>query len=135
MILKYGSLLEAAFREPGGEACGDGSIRCPNQLYSALVFQGGAAWRRHLNDDIGDQGPVSRLIESRSDDELARLMTNLAGHDLPSLLEAFGSVDHDRPVCFICYTIKGYGLPFAGPQGQSRRSDDAGADGKLSVRR
>ena len=41
-------------------------------------------------------------------------MTNLAGHDLPSLLEAFGKVDHDRPICFICYTIKGFGLPFAG---------------------
>ena len=41
-------------------------------------------------------------------------MTNLAGHDLASLLEAFGRIDHDRPVCFICYTIKGYGLPFAG---------------------
>jgi pyruvate dehydrogenase E1 component len=41
-------------------------------------------------------------------------MTNLAGHDLPSLLDAFGKVDHDRPICFICYTIKGLGLPFAG---------------------
>ena len=41
-------------------------------------------------------------------------MTNLAGHDLPSLIEAFGKVDHDRPICFICYTIKGFGLPFAG---------------------
>ncbi len=41
-------------------------------------------------------------------------MTNLAGHDLPSLLDAFGKVDHDRPICFICYTIKGFGLPFAG---------------------
>src|SRR5712672_4241062 len=65
-------------------------------------------------DDLGDQGDVTRLIEARSDDELARLMTNLAGHDLPALLEAFGKVDHERPICFICYTIKGYGLPFAG---------------------
>jgi pyruvate dehydrogenase E1 component len=113
-ILKYGSLLEAAFREPGGESLRQWIDHCPNQLYSALVFQGGAAWRKHLNDDLGDQGPVSKLIESRSDDELARLMTNLAGHDLPSLLEAFSNVGHDRPVCFICYTIKGYGLPFAG---------------------
>ncbi|MGH6675494.1 MAG: transketolase, partial [Xanthobacteraceae bacterium] len=114
VILKYGSLLEAAFREPGGEALRQWIDTCPNQLYSALVFQGGAAWRRHLIDAIGDQGPVSGLIDARSDEELARLMTNLAGHDLPALLEAFGGVEHDRPVCFICYTIKGYGLPFAG---------------------
>jgi len=114
VILKYGSLLEAAFREPGGEKLRQWIDSCPNQLYSALVFQGGAAWRKHLNDDLGDQGAVSKLIGSRTDDELARLMTNLAGHDLPSLLEAFSGIDHDRPVCFICYTIKGYGLPFAG---------------------
>jgi pyruvate dehydrogenase E1 component len=35
-------------------------------------------------DEIGDQGAVTKLIESRSDDELARLMNNLGGHDLPS---------------------------------------------------
>ena len=114
VILKYGSLLQAAFNEPGGEALRQWIDSCPNQLYSALVFQGGAAWRKRLNDDIGDQGLVTRLLERRSDDALARLMTNLAGHDLPSLIEAFGSVDHDRPTCFITYTIKGFGLPFAG---------------------
>ena len=41
-------------------------------------------------------------------------MTNLGGHDMPTLIEAFGKVDHDRPICFIAYTIKGFGLPFAG---------------------
>src|SRR5205085_8889566 len=67
-----------------------------------------------LMDDIGDQGPVTRLIEARSDAELSALMNNLAGHDLPSLVQTFGAIDHDRPTCFICYTIKGWGLPFAG---------------------
>ncbi|MFL6831174.1 MAG: transketolase [Xanthobacteraceae bacterium] len=114
VILKYGALLQQAFREPGGERLRQWIDNCPNQLYSALVFQGGAAWRRRLLDEIGDQGDVTRLIEARSDEALARLMTNLAGHDLPSLIEAFGKVDHDRPICFICYTIKGFGLPFAG---------------------
>jgi pyruvate dehydrogenase E1 component len=114
VILKYGSLLHAAFAEPGGERLRDWIDHCPNQLYSALVFQGGAAWRKRLLDDLGDQGDVSAIIERRTDAELARLMTNLAGHDLPSLLEVFHAIDHDRPTCFICYTIKGFGLPFAG---------------------
>src|SRR6202008_4421109 len=114
VILKYGSLLEAAFAEPGGEILRHWIDNCPNQLYSALVFQGGAAWRKRLNDEIGDQGPVTALLERRSDDELARLMNNLGGHDLPSIIAAFDGIDHDRPVCFIAYTIKGYGLPFAG---------------------
>ncbi|PSJ65236.1 transketolase [Kumtagia ephedrae] len=115
VILKYGSLLQEAFAEPSGERLRDWIDSCPNQLYSALTFQGGAAWRKRLLDDLGDQGALSRLIEKRSDDELARLMTNLGGHDLPALLEAFESARrHDRPVCFIAYTIKGFGLPLAG---------------------
>jgi len=115
VILKYGSLMREAFAEPGGDRLKSWIDSCPNQLYSALTFQGGAAWRRRLLDDLGDQGPVTRLIEKRSDEELARLMSNLGGHDLPSLLEAFEEARrHDRPVCFIAYTIKGFGLPLAG---------------------
>jgi pyruvate dehydrogenase E1 component len=41
-------------------------------------------------------------------------MSNLGGHDMASMIEAFESIDHDRPVCFIAYTIKGVGLPFQG---------------------
>ncbi|WP_207481291.1 transketolase-like TK C-terminal-containing protein [Arenibaculum pallidiluteum] len=115
VILKYGELMQEAFREPGGERLRTWIDTCPNQLYSALTFQGGAAWRRRLLDDLGDQGPVTALIERRSDEELARLMGNLGGHDLPSILDAFAQARrHNRPVCFIAYTIKGFGLPLAG---------------------
>ncbi|MBX6327149.1 MAG: transketolase [Pseudolabrys sp.] len=114
VILKYGSLQQAAFKEPGGARLKEWIDGCPNSLYSALVFAGGAAWRKRLNDDIGDQGEVTRLLERRSDAELAALMNNLGGHDLPTILDALHAVKHDRPTCFICYTIKGFGLPFAG---------------------
>ena len=114
VTLKYGSLMTQAFAEPGGDKLRAWIDSCPNQLYSALTFQGGAAWRRRLLDDLGDQGPVSRLIDKRSDEALGRLMANLGGHDLPSLVEAFEAIDHDRPVVFIAYTIKGVGLPLAG---------------------
>ena len=115
VIVKYGSRQEAAFQQPGGDALKAWIDACPNQLYAALCFQGGAAWRRRLLDDLGDQGPVSKLIDGHSDAELARLMSNLGGHDLPNLLKAFqAATQHDRPVCFICYTIKGFGLPLQG---------------------
>jgi pyruvate dehydrogenase E1 component len=114
VIVKYGRLMREAFAEPGGEALRRWIDNCPNALYAALCFQGGAAFRKHLQDDIGDQGDVSRLIGRRSDDELLALMSNLGGHDMASMLEAFEAIDHDRPVCFIAYTIKGVGLPFQG---------------------
>ncbi|GLK72528.1 transketolase [Ancylobacter dichloromethanicus] len=115
VILKYGQLQQAAFREKGGAALKRWIDTCPNPLYSALTFQGGKAWRKRLMDDIGDQSEVSALLDRRSDDELAALMGNLGGHDLPSLVDAFEAARrHDRPVCFIAYTIKGFGLPLAG---------------------
>jgi pyruvate dehydrogenase E1 component len=115
VVLKHGSLMQEAFREPGGDRLQAWIDSCPNQLYSALTYQGGAAWRKRLLDDLGDQGPVTQLIERRSDEELARLMSNLGGHDLPGLLDAFEKArQHDRPVCFLAYTIKGFGLPLAG---------------------
>ncbi|MDA9509620.1 transketolase [Bradyrhizobium sp. CCBAU 11386] len=114
VIVKYGRLMREAFAEPGGEALKRWIDNCPNALYAALCFQGGAAFRKHLHDEIGDQGPITKLIDKRSDEELLALMSNLGGHDMASMLEAFESIDHDRPVCFIAYTIKGVGLPFQG---------------------
>ncbi|RXT37418.1 transketolase [Mesorhizobium erdmanii] len=115
IVLKYGTLLRQAFAEPAGDKLRQWIDQCPNQLYSALTFQGGAAWRKRLLDELGDQGAFSALIDRRTDEELALLMANLGGHDLPSLLEAFEAARlHDKPVCFIAYTIKGFGLPLAG---------------------
>ena len=114
VVLKYGVLLEAAFKKPGGAELRTWIDSCLNQLYSALVFQGGAAWRKRMLADFGADSDTGKLIGSHDDDSLAQLMTNLAGHDLPTLLDAFLGIDHDRPVCFICYTVKGFGMPMAG---------------------
>ena len=40
VILKYGTLQQAAFAEPGGEKLRDWIDACPNQLYSALCLPG-----------------------------------------------------------------------------------------------
>jgi pyruvate dehydrogenase E1 component len=115
MSLKYGKALEAAFRKPGGAALRAWIDDCPNSLYSALTFQGGAAWRQALVADLGRSRGVRAIIDPVSDDALALLMTNLAGHDLPTLIEAFTEAAHsDQPTCFLAYTTKGAGLPFAG---------------------
>jgi len=114
VILKYGKLLQAAFKRPGGEALRQWIDDCPNDLYAALTFKGGSAWRAHLEHDLGRGAGIRELLAEHDDPALARLMTNLGGHDLQTVLEAFHSVESDRPHCFIAYTVKGFGLPFAG---------------------
>ncbi|WP_119462610.1 transketolase [Rhodospirillaceae bacterium SYSU D60014] len=114
VTMKYGALQRAAFGEPGGEKLKDWIDSCPNSLYSALMFQGGEAWRKRLMDEIGDQVQVTALLNRRSDAELAELMANLGGHCLETVIEAFESIDHDRPTVFIAYTVKGWGTPLAG---------------------
>ncbi|SOH94809.1 pyruvate dehydrogenase E1 component [Monaibacterium marinum] len=112
--IKYGVLQRAAFQEPGGEKLREWIDDCPNQLYSALTFMGGAVWRKRLMDALGDQGDVTDLIERRTDEELAALMENLGGNCVQTMADTFASIDHDRPVCFLAYTIKGWGTPIAG---------------------
>lgn len=112
--IKYGKLLQHAFDGPAGGALRQWIDDCPNQLYSALTFKGGAAWREHLKRDLAGTAGLRELLDGHDDPALHRLMTNLGGHDLPTLLEAFHGVKDDRPHCFVAYTIKGYGLPLAG---------------------
>jgi pyruvate dehydrogenase E1 component len=113
--LKYGRKLEAAFTRPGGASLRGWIDECPNSTYSALTFQGGAAWRQALLADMGKSRAIRTLLDPLSDDELAALMTNLAGHDLETLITAFrAAATSDQPTVFLAYTIKGMGLPFAG---------------------
>ncbi|WP_166416800.1 1-deoxy-D-xylulose-5-phosphate synthase N-terminal domain-containing protein [Cochlodiniinecator piscidefendens] len=112
--VKYGALQRAAFEEPGGDKLRDWIDNCPNQLYSALTFMGGAVWRERLMDTLGDQGDVTALIAKRSDAELAALMENLGGNCVSTMADTFAAIDHDRPVCFLAYTVKGWGTPIAG---------------------
>ncbi len=114
VVIKYGKRLQAAFERPDGQSLRQWIDDCPNSLYSALVFQGGAAWRRHLEADIGSVPGVRALLEAQDDAGLAALMTNLGGHDMETVLEALRAIEDDVPTCFIAYTIKGLGLPFAG---------------------
>src|SRR6185295_67181 len=114
ITLKYGALLERAFQKRGGDALRRWIDECPNSRYSAFAYKGGAAWREQLTRDLGDTSGIRELLDEHDDPALGRLMTNLAGHDMSSILEAFHGATDDRPTCFIAYTIKGFGLPFAG---------------------
>ncbi|MBB44633.1 MAG: transketolase [Rhodospirillaceae bacterium] len=118
VLLKYGKKLERVFSQPGGDALRRWIDDCPNDLYSALTFKGQSGeksvWRAPLKKDLRGVRGLKSILEDHDDDELHLLMTNLAGHDMESVLEAFNGVKDDTPQCFIAYTIKGYGTPLAG---------------------
>ena len=114
ITLKHGKLQRAAFARPGGKSLEDWIENCPNAEFAVLTYQGGVAWRARLTSDIGGKPHVQKLLDSFDDDGLAALMTNLGGHCIESLMDAFDSADDERPTLFIAYTVKGYGLPLAG---------------------
>ena len=131
VTLKYGRLLQAAFARPDGEHLREWIDACPNSLYSALVYKGGEGWREHLQRDLNRYPGIRAILDEHDDPALARLMTNLAGHDhgcgarrLPRR--------HRRPADLL-YRLHDQGLRPAlrRPQGQPCRADEPGSDGRL----
>jgi pyruvate dehydrogenase E1 component len=115
VLLKYGLKLQAVFETPIGPALKSWIDDCPNQKYAALTFQGGKAWRDALKTDLKGAKGLNAFLDEHDDYSLHALMTNLGGHDMEAILQAFAEAEEDeRPHCFIAYTIKGYGLPLAG---------------------
>ena len=118
VTLKYGKKLEAARDGPAGEALLQWIDDCPNDLYCALTFKGvdaaAGSWRRRLASDLAGTAGLATLLDGYDNASLHTLMTNLAGHDMASILEAFHGVSGDTPCCFVAYTIKGHGTPLAG---------------------
>jgi len=130
VIVDTASLMQDAFAEPGGEALRRWSdtIARTKSVRRRLCFRAGGVPKTSA-DDIGDQGPVSQTDRPQQRRELLALIVEPrrprhGEHDRgfwrPST--------HDRPVCFIAYTIKGVRPADAGPQGQPSRPDDGGAE-------
>ena len=96
------------------EALRDWIENCPNADFAALTYQGGSAWRERLERDLADSKATLKLLADYDDAALHMLMTNLGGHCMESLVEAFDDAADEKPTVFIAYTVKGFGLPLAG---------------------
>lgn len=112
--VKYGRRLRAAFAEPGGDALRSWIDAMPNEQYQSLFGLSGTQLRERFLD--GAPEAVHDLVAGIDDDALGPLVTDLGGHDMASLLEAFAEADAvtDRPTVLFAYTVKGWGLPLAG---------------------
>ena len=108
--LRYGKRLSAAFHTH--KAIKTWFENLSNAESSALHYQGGAAWRKRIEQDLGNK--AKPLLKENDDTALAALFADLGGHCMESLVEAFDAAQDDVPTLFIAWTIKGHGLPFAG---------------------
>ncbi|WP_265571402.1 transketolase [Sphingomicrobium nitratireducens] len=111
--LRYGRKLKKALGAKGGKPVREWLDALPNADFSALHYQGGAAWRARLEADLGKK--ASDFLKAHDDEALGALMTDLGGHCMETLVEAFEEAKKDdTPTFFIAWTVKGFGLPFAG---------------------
>lgn len=112
--VKYGRRLAAAYGRPGGAALRDWIDVMPNEQYQSLFGLSGPELRKRFLD--GAPEAVAAFVADIPDDELGPLVTDLGGHDLAALLDAYAQCDAvtDRPSVVFAYTVKGWGLPIAG---------------------
>jgi pyruvate dehydrogenase E1 component len=108
--LRYGKRLKALLDK--NSALKSWFEALSNAELSALHYQGGAAWRTRIEAEVGKG--AAPFLKQHDDAALAALFTDLGGHCMETLVEAFDAALDDVPTLFIAWTIKGYGLPFAG---------------------
>jgi pyruvate dehydrogenase E1 component len=108
--LRYGKRLQATLDK--NPKLKNWFEQLSNAELSALHYQGGATWRTRIQAALGKAG--GSFLKDHDDAALAALFTDLGGHCMESLVEAFDAAQDDVPTLFIAWTIKGFGLPFAG---------------------
>ncbi len=112
--VKYGPRLARAFAGEGGPALEAWIDEMPNERYQSLFGLTPAEVRTAFLDGAPPQ--VHQICAGLDDEALVALVTDLGGHDMAALLEAFAACDAvtDRPSVVFAYTVKGWGLPIAG---------------------
>ena len=90
----------------------------PNEEYQGLLRRNGADQRERLlgGANPGDRDVLAEVLGRTDDVELPRLISDLGGHDIDSLVRVLDEADGDRtrPTVIFAYTVKGWRLPFAG---------------------
>ena len=112
--VKYGSKLKKVFEDSGSKTFKVWFDEIPNEQYQSLF--GLTAQEARIRFLEGSPDGVSQFLEKYRDEQLFEILTDLGGHDISSLLEAFNDCDEveDKPSVVFAYTIKGWHLPIAG---------------------
>lgn len=118
--VKFGALLEDLFTRPGGPELRTRIVEMANPEYQRLLRCPADELRARLPGDGAGSAAIAQLISALDDETVVAAISNLGGHDLTALRNAFVQIDDTRPTIIIAYTIKGFGLPTQGhPQNHS----------------
>ncbi len=111
---KYGRRIQGLFDRPGGMVLRGHIDGMSNEHYQSLFRLSGSELRDHFLE--GAARGVAETIAGVRDKDLPSVVHDLGGHDLVELVRCFRACDAepDRPSIVFAYTVKGYGLPFAG---------------------
>ncbi len=127
--VKHGRLLSATLARPDAAAFSGWFDDISNEQYQSLFGLTGADFRARFLE--GAPAEAAEFCAQFTDEELAAIVTDLGGHDLLKLIEAFEACDAvtDRPSVVFCYTVKGWRLPIAGnPKNHSAQLSGAQVD-------
>ncbi|MDL9978692.1 transketolase-like TK C-terminal-containing protein [Microbacterium sp. ASV49] len=120
LTLKYGRLLTDLFESPGGHHLERRIDEMSNPEYQRLLRCSASELRDRLPGAGEGAVAIRDLLDGLDDAEVTKVIHGLAGHDIPSLVDAFRAIDDTRPTVIFAYTIKGNGLATAGhPQNHS----------------
>ena len=128
VTVKWGRWLRELFERQGGGALRRRLDAMPNEEYQRLLRSDAAELRQRLPGSGRAARDVARLVAQLDDTELLRAMRDLAGHDIPDLLDAYAQADAatDRPSVIFAYTIKAWRLATQGhPSNHSALLSDA----------
>ena len=112
--VKYGSKLKKVFEDDASTTFKRWFDQIPNEQYQSLFGLKPIEARERFLD--GSPEGVSDFLGKFNDDELFEILTDLGGHDINSLIEAFHECDQEvnKSSVVFAYTIKGWHLPIAG---------------------
>jgi pyruvate dehydrogenase E1 component len=113
ITVKWGRMISALFRRPGGDQLRARMEQMPNEEYQRMLRSNSSeVASRILGESASDA--LRALVGSLSEATLGHAIRDLGGHDIDLLLDTYATVDATRPTVVFAYTIKGRGLPTAG---------------------
>ena len=114
---KYGRELDALFERSGGEILRTRLDEMSNEEYQAIITSQPGETQGRLIRGLSPRSEEAILecLSGVPDETLASTLARLAGHDVAALVGCLEEASRSRrPTVVLAYTIKGWGLPFAG---------------------